>query len=43
VLFYIEYREVVGGKDAIHRSERQVRKVFVIDGVELVIGHQLSR
>jgi hypothetical protein len=30
----------VGGKDFFHRREREIGKVLVIDGVELVLFHQ---
>ena len=43
VFFHIEYRESVSGKDSVNRSERQIGKMLMVDGVELVFGDELEQ
>ena len=42
-LFDVEDSDAVASEDRRHREEREVREVLVVDGVELVVLHQLEQ
>src|SRR5262249_16963020 len=39
----VEQHQAVVSEDPLHRREREIRKVLVIDGVELILVHQLEQ
>ena len=38
--FNVDQREPMGGSQAAYGAEREIRKVLVVDGIELVFSHQ---
>ena len=42
-LLDIEEHKTMGGKNLLDRRERQIGKVFVVDGIELVLLHKTDQ